>query len=147
MPNYHCIIHEELVPPAVRAKLAIGITDIHCELTGAPRHFVHVLFWPILPENSFSGGVPAKLAIVKAQIRRGRSKEVKEALLSKITALWIELTGMSKNSLLVALSEIPGENAMEFGLILPDPQFDQEWLEENGFVGTERGTAVAHGQA
>jgi len=147
MPNYHCIIQDRLVPPAIRAQLANSITDIHCSLTGAPRHFVHVLFWPLLPENAFSGGQPAEFAIVKAQIRRGRSKEVKEKMLSEITTLWTSLTGMSKNNLLVSFSEIPGENAMEFGLVLPDPEFDHFWLKENGFIdevpASGKGTATA----
>ncbi len=142
MPNYHCLIQDELISRSARDAIAKGITDIHCAATGAPRFFVHVLFWPIEAENCYSGGTNAQVAIIRAQVRQGRTPELKRRLLEEISELWVKETGMSKNNLLVTFDEIPGENAMEFGMILPEVRDEAEWLAQHGLDANSTSVSV-----
>ena len=49
MPLYRCSSPPEALDDERRAAIAVAITDIHCELTGAPPTFVHVQFFERAP--------------------------------------------------------------------------------------------------
>lgn len=134
MPFYNCISREGLLDDEQKKRIALGITDIHCELTGAPRHFVHVLFDSYAPQNAYSGGNPSSAAFIRASIRGGRSQEVKEQLLQRLTDLWLDACpATSRADLLVSLLETPGTNVMEGGVLMPHPKDDATWMAEHGF--------------
>ena len=44
MPFYHAIVRPEVLAPADREALSKDVTNVHCDVTGAPRTFVHVLY-------------------------------------------------------------------------------------------------------
>src|SRR5215471_14484900 len=120
MPYYTCICQADLLDATQKQNIAAGITDIHCELTGAPRHFVHVVFQFYAGEDGYSGGKRSQAAFVRGSIRAGRTQDVKEQLLRRLTDLWLELCpSTARTDLLVSLAEIPGTNAMEGGILLP----------------------------
>jgi len=136
MPFYNCISQEGLITADQRERIALGITDIHCRLTGAPRYFVHVLFDTYSPESAYSGGTRSRAAFIRGSIRAGRTQEVKEQLLQQLTELWLGVCPRTKPAdLLVTLLETPGSNVMEGGILLPHPKDDAKWLAEKGFDG------------
>lgn len=133
MPFYTCISKTGLLDQTQKTKLAAGITDIHCELTGAPKHFVHVFFDYYAPEDGFSGGAPSNAALVRGSIRLGRPQQLKEDLLQRLSDLWLAICPATrKEDLLVTLTEVPGTNVMEGGILLPHPKDDAEWEAKHG---------------
>jgi phenylpyruvate tautomerase PptA (4-oxalocrotonate tautomerase family) len=133
MPFYTCICQADLLNAKQKQKIATGITDIHCDLTGAPRHFVHVIFQSYAGEDGYSGGKRSQAAFIRGSIRLGRTQQVKEQLLSQLSSLWLELCPRTRKSdLLVTLIEVPGTNAMEGGILLPHPKDDATWELEHG---------------
>lgn len=135
MPFYSCISKAGLLSADQKSRIAIGITDIHCDLTGAPRHFVHVVFENYAPEDGFSGGKLSNVAFIRGAVRGGRSQEIKEAMLSQFTQLWQrECPATDLHEILVSLIETPGTNVMEAGILMPHPKDDAAWLIKHGYA-------------
>jgi len=133
MPFYSCISKENLLSNAQKDRIAVGITDIHCQLTGAPRHFVHVVFENYAPSDGYSGGKLSNVVFIRGSVRAGRSQEVKEAMLSQFTKLWQTVSPETDlHDILVSLLETPGTNVMEGGILMPHPKDDAEWLAKHG---------------
>ena len=134
MPFYQCQTPEGLLDETKRAKLANEITRIHCEMTGAPRMFVHVAFVEAKSGTCYSGGELSKVSFVFANWRAGRPIELKQTFLKTVAEMWARETGTDIKDVLVSISELPAENAMEFGQILPPPSQEKEWLTQHGLA-------------
>ncbi|ORW74927.1 hypothetical protein [Mycobacterium saskatchewanense] len=52
-------------------------------------------------------------------------------MLYEFTQMWTRITGQSEADLLVSLIEANPANAMEFGLILPEPGQEVGWFDNN----------------
>ena len=134
MPFYQCQTPDGLLDEAKRAKLANEITRIHCEMTGAPRMFVHVAFVEAKRGTCYSGGELSKVSFVFANWRAGRPIELKQTFLKTVAEMWAHETRTDIKDVLVSISELPAENAMEFGQILPPPSQEKEWLTQHGLA-------------
>jgi phenylpyruvate tautomerase PptA (4-oxalocrotonate tautomerase family) len=134
MPFYQCQTPEGLLDETKRAKLANEITRIHCEMTGAPRMFVHVAFVEAKRGTCYSGGELSKVSFVFANWRAGRPIELKQTFLKTVAEMWARETRTDIKDVLVSISELPAENAMEFGQILPPPSQEKEWLTRHGLA-------------
>ncbi|SOX51834.1 cis-3-chloroacrylic acid dehalogenase [Mycobacterium ahvazicum] len=131
MPVYQCVSTAGLVSADARARIAEGITRLHCEVTGAPAAFVNVLFSEYVSGELFTGGQPSQNSFIAAEIRAGRDLDIRQALLRQLSAIWTEATGQNEAQLLVAIKETPAENAMEAGLMFPRPGEEAQWMSEN----------------
>jgi phenylpyruvate tautomerase PptA (4-oxalocrotonate tautomerase family) len=131
MPIYQCTSPEGLLDDSTREKIAKEITRIHCDATGAPALFVNVLFHETQKGSYFVGGRPSGHSIVVGAIRQGRDVATRQAMLTNLSQMWTGLTGQPEGEIFVALTEIPAENFMEGGLIIPEPGHEQTWFDEN----------------
>lgn len=134
MPFYQCQTPEGLLDEAKRVKLANEITRIHCEMTGAPKIFVHVAFAEAKRGTCYSGGEISRVSFVNATWRAGRTIELKQTFLKTVAEMWARETRTDVKDVLVAIAELPAENAFEFGQILPNPSQDKQWLTQHGFA-------------
>ena len=132
MPLYSCFIQEGALSRDQKAEIAREITRIHCGLTGAPPSFVHVRFQTVPVGDGYTGGKPAKSAVLDGTIRAGRPREVTTKLLEELYAMYQRISGISEWDLVVALREIPASNVIEAGHILPEPKDEAEWLAKHG---------------
>jgi hypothetical protein len=57
--------------------------------------------------------------------------------------MWIRVTGQSEAELMVSLTETDPANAMEAGLILPEPGQEHQWFDQNGARLTQLGWTTA----
>src|SRR5271170_2753360 len=131
MPIYQCISPEGLLDESQRGNIAGEITRIHCDATGAPRSFVNVLFQDMPNGRVFTGGRRSTHSILVGDIRAGRDVATRQAMLRDLSQMWTRLTGQPEAELLIALREVKAENAIEAGLILPEPGHEQQWFETN----------------
>ncbi|MFA9271241.1 MAG: tautomerase family protein [Baekduiaceae bacterium] len=131
MPVYRCSVPIGVIADEHRQPLATAITDIHVEVTGAPRHFVSVVFEERPTGVTFTGGRPAEPTIISGFVRAGREREARGALLSRISAAWCEITGQRPDQLVLGLIELDPTSTMEAGLIMPAPGEEAAWVEEH----------------
>src|ERR1700730_502522 len=127
MPVYQCYSPKGLLTKPVKAKIADQITTIHNNATGAPESFVNVLFSDLADGDCFVARKPATHSYIFCVIRHGRDLETRQAMLREFSQMWTRLTGQSEAEVLVSLSEAKPENAMEVGLVLPEPGHEQQW--------------------
>ena len=129
MPLYRCHYPEGALDDRQRAALAVAFTDIHCELTGAPRTFVHVQFHPRAPRP----GEPRYE--LHAGIRAGRDGALAQAIIDRCTSAVRELGGAALDEVTMRTSSTPASWILEGGRVLPEPGEEGDWLA----AGTEAG--------
>ncbi|OBH61528.1 tautomerase family protein [Mycobacterium sp. E2479] len=139
MPIYQCYSPRGMLTASAKAKLADEITTIHTNVTRAPELFVNVLFHEIQEGDCFVSRKPSANSYLFGAIRHGRDVETRQGLLRDFSRMWTRVTGQSEAEFLVVLTEADPANAMEAGLILPEPGHEQAWFEENRVRLTELG--------
>ncbi|MEJ0093988.1 MAG: tautomerase family protein [Methylocella sp.] len=132
MPVYHVEGVAGMLTASQRAEIAEAITVHHIEATGAPREFVHVIFLDIPAGRHFTAGKEdIERVLITGLIRSGRSIDIKQILLRKISASFSRITGKAEIELVLGVTEIDPNTAMEYGLILPKPGAEAEWFSTN----------------
>jgi phenylpyruvate tautomerase PptA (4-oxalocrotonate tautomerase family) len=130
MPIYQCISPEGLLVESQRKNIAEEITRIHCDATGAPRSFVNVLFQDMPNGRVFTGASRSTHSMLFGDIRASRDVATRQAMLRDLSQMWTRLTDQPEEELLIALREVKAENAIEAGVILPEPGQEQQWFEQ-----------------
>jgi phenylpyruvate tautomerase PptA (4-oxalocrotonate tautomerase family) len=89
-----------------------------------------VVFYTVEPGSMFIGGeaAPDEHVWVRADIRAGRTREQKAAILHRIMRETGEILGVTQEDVWVYISDIPAEGVAEFGNILPQPGGEEAWL-------------------
>lgn len=123
MPMYTVSTKTPLHDP-VKLKIAHAITNIHCELTGAPKSFVNVVF---------SENVPLRRHValnIFGNIRKGRTPEMNRELSDSLVSEIGTLSSTAKEAIEISLFEVPATWVVEGGEVLPEPgEEDQcDWL-------------------
>jgi phenylpyruvate tautomerase PptA (4-oxalocrotonate tautomerase family) len=131
MPICQCWYPQDMLTGPTKAAVATEITRIHCENTGAPASFVNVMFHQVDAGDCFVAGAPATRSYISGAIRHGRDLDARQTMLRELSRMWATVTGQSETELIVVLDEVDPANAMEAGLIVPEPGHEQEWLDEN----------------
>ena len=122
MPFYHAILRPDAVPTGEREALANDVTGVHCDVTGAPRSFVHVLY-----TVDTAGRLPAGVdCLYRANIRSGRTAEQKRDLTQRLQQVTAARTNGPPASVDVQIAETKASFVMEGGTLLPEPGSPEE---------------------
>lgn len=124
MPLYICNAKKGSVSDEAKAFIAKDITDIHCELTGAPPSFVHAFFF----EDSERFPLGKSNAVLVGQIRAGRTVEQKAEIVDRMSASINQHTGIALEDVSVRITDTQASWVMEGGDILPEPGDEDDWL-------------------
>ena len=124
MPLYICNATRDLIREDAKPKIAADITDIHCEITGAPRTFVHVFFFEDAPQLPIHG----KCVFLFGNIRAERTAQQKSDLLSRMKASILTHTGIPLSEIIADVTDVPANWVMEGGDVLPEPGEEEAWL-------------------
>jgi phenylpyruvate tautomerase PptA (4-oxalocrotonate tautomerase family) len=119
MPLYTAITEHDFVSDQTKARIAEGITRIHAAVMQVPRNCVRVIFLSYPEHLGFSAGESAPTAALNCVLRSGHTVEERADLLKQLWSLFQELTGIATDQLAISLQEIPSNNAMEMGRIMP----------------------------
>jgi phenylpyruvate tautomerase PptA (4-oxalocrotonate tautomerase family) len=122
MPVYQCTTPAARLGDAQRQEIAGEITRIHCDCTGAPPEFAHVLFMKA-PEGA---GVS-----VLGTIRAGRPAALRARMAGAIAEAVAKAVGAEAGSVRVHLLEVPASWVMEGGALLPEPGDEADWLAQH----------------
>lgn len=124
MPLYMCNAVRGVISDAAKQKIAADLTDIHCEITDAPRTFVHVFFFEDAPQLPVNG----KSVFLFGSIRAGRTDDQKSHLLNRMKASILTHSGVPLNEIIADTIDVPASWVMEGGDVLPEPGEEAAWL-------------------
>jgi phenylpyruvate tautomerase PptA (4-oxalocrotonate tautomerase family) len=127
MPRYRCAIREGATTEDQRARIAVEVVRIHCDVTGAPASFVHAFFTEMQAEQLPAG----KEAFVLGSIRAGRTDAQKAQIVSELTDVVSDVLGQPRDAVGVVTADVPSRWNMEGGELLPEPGEEAEWLERH----------------
>jgi phenylpyruvate tautomerase PptA (4-oxalocrotonate tautomerase family) len=120
MPLYTVTTQTGVLSNEAKANLAGQLTDLHSELAGVPRNWVHVVFHDYAVGSGFTAGEPAATVALTLLIRTGRSAEYKRGLLKRLWELVQNATAAADDQIVVGIQELPASQAMEMGQVMPD---------------------------
>lgn len=123
MPFYNCACSRD-IGASKRGRIAEVIGTVHCGLTGAPLHFVNVLF---LNDYQLRRG---EVISVIGNVRTGgnRTPALIERLRSDLRASIAFAASLESTEVVVKLIPIDAKWVMEGGRVIPEPG-DEEELE------------------
>jgi phenylpyruvate tautomerase PptA (4-oxalocrotonate tautomerase family) len=143
MPMYQCFAPNGVLSEDLKPQIAAEITRIHCEATGAPKAFVHVMMVEIRPGAHYTAAEPdSTTSIIDGSIRAGRSIEVRQQIMKEISNSWSRLTGQPESQIVINISEFESQTVMEFGLVMPNPADEDKWLHDNEAALLEAGVEI-----
>ena len=117
MPLYICGAPASVLSDDQRRGIAEAITRVHCEITGAPAIFAHVVLDESKTEYSVFG-----------TIRAGRSDEAKDELKRQMASAVGAVVGVDAAKVSVFTADVPASWVMEGGALLPEPGEEGDWL-------------------
>ncbi len=120
MPLYTITSQSGTLDGAQKANLAGEITQLHVELSGVPRNWVHVVFQDYTPGSGFIAGQAAPTVSLTGSIRTGRTAEYQRTLLKRLWTLLQAATGATDEQIVIGLQEVSPSQAMEMGQIMPE---------------------------
>jgi phenylpyruvate tautomerase PptA (4-oxalocrotonate tautomerase family) len=123
MPFYQFTVTAGSTSSKYKPQIAQAITATHCEVTGAPADYVNVSFTEVSRENLYQAGEPVSGTRMVGLIRR-RPEALKRELLLKLAKAWASATGEPVTDVVMFLVEIPGYQAFENGVLLPEADQD-----------------------
>jgi len=132
MPTYTVTTANVALTSAQESEIAAAITEAHHQNTGAPGFFAQVLFVALPERKHYIGGKPNTTPhiYIHGLIRAGRSPAAKTGLLQQIALKVREISGVGAEDIWVYVQDIPPEQMVEFGRVLPAPGAEEQWQKD-----------------
>jgi phenylpyruvate tautomerase PptA (4-oxalocrotonate tautomerase family) len=129
MPSYIVTCEEGRLTGSQKSQIAEAVTRAHGDSTGAPYYFARITFNEVKSGNYFLGGtqLDGDQIFVDGTIREGRPTDMKDALMARLAADVAIVSQMKPNCVWVYLSELPPNQMVEFGRVLPLHGKEAEW--------------------
>ena len=130
MPTYTVTNSNFNLSSKQQKKLAEGITKVHNVVTGANTYFAQVIFNKTKKNNHFMGGKKVKepSLFLLGQIRAGRSKEVKDKLISDLKHVLVKNSKLDETQVWVYINDLPPSQMIEYGAVLPNSGKEKQWF-------------------
>ena len=132
MPTYTVTTVNVVLTSAQESEIAAAITDAHHQNTGAPGFFAQVLFVALPERKHYIGGKlnSTPHIYLHGLIRAGRSAAAKTGLIQQIALKVREIAGVGAEDIWVYVQDIPPEQMVEFGRVLPAPGAEAQWQKD-----------------
>ena len=130
MPTYTVTISNFNLNSKKQKELAQGITKIHNVVTGANTYFAQVIFNKTKKNNHFMGGKKVKepSLFLLGQIRAGRTKKIKDRLISDLKNILVKKTKLDETQVWVYIVDLPPSQMIEYGAVLPESGKELQWF-------------------
>jgi len=130
MPTYTITNSNFNISSKQPKKLAEENTKVHNVVTGANTYFAQVIFNKTKKNNHFMGGKKVKepSLFLLRQIRAGRSKEVKDKLISDLKHVLVKNSKLDETQVWVYINDLPPSQMIEYGAVLPESGKEKEWF-------------------
>jgi phenylpyruvate tautomerase PptA (4-oxalocrotonate tautomerase family) len=120
VPLYTITTQAGLLNSDDKAALATQLTELHCEFSGVPANWIHIVFHEYSIGSGFTAGRPAATAALTLLMRTGHSSEYKRSLLARLWPLFQNATGAENDQIVIGIQEVSPSQAMEMGQIMPE---------------------------
>ena len=130
MPTYTVKYSNFKLSPKKKKIIANGITKTHSKFTGANIFFAQVIFQKNENNSHFMGGklVKNKEIFLNGQIRAGRTLVIKKKLILGLREVLTQNTKIKKDFVWVYLEDLPPQQMIEYGEILPKSGKEKKWF-------------------
>ena len=130
MPTYTVTNSNFNLTSQQQKKIAEGITKVHNVVTGANTYFAQVIFNKTRKNNHFMGGkkLQEPSMFLLGQIRAGRTKEIKDKLISELKDILIKKSRLDETQVWVYIIDLPPSQMIEYGAVLPESGKENEWF-------------------
>ena len=130
MPTYTVKYSNFKLSSKQKKIIAYGITKTHSKFTGANTFFAQVIFNKNDNSSHFMGGkiVKNKEIFLNGQIRAGRTSVIKKKLILGLREVLIKNTKLKSDCLWVYLEDLPPQQMIEYGEILPKSGEEKKWF-------------------
>ena len=130
MPTYTVTNSNFNLTSQQQKKIAEGITKVHNVVTGANTYFAQVIFNKTKKNNHFMGGKKLKepSMFLLGQIRAGRTKKIKDKLISELKDILIKKSKLDETQVWVYIIDLPPSQMIEYGAVLPESGKENEWF-------------------
>jgi len=130
MPTYTVTNSNFNLSSKQQKNLAEGITKVHNVVTGANTYFAQVIFNKTKKNNHFMGGKKIKepSLFLLGQIRAGRTKNVKDRLISDLKNILVKKTKLDETQVWVYIVDLPPSQMIEYGAVLPESGKELQWF-------------------
>ena len=130
MPTYTVTNSNFNLSSKQQQNLADGITKVHNVVTGANTYFAQVIFNKTKKNNHFMGGKKVKQPslFLLGQIRAGRSKKIKDKLISDLRDIVIKNSKLNETQIWVYIVDLPPSQMIEYGEVLPESGKEKVWF-------------------
>ena len=130
MPTYKVTNSNFNLTAKQQKDLAQGITKVHNVVTGANTYFAQVIFNKTKKNNHFMGGKKVKepSLFLLGQIRAGRSKKIKDRLISDLKKILVKKTKLDETQVWVYIVDLPPSQMIEYGAVLPESGKELQWF-------------------
>tara|TARA_B100000963_G_scaffold187490_1_gene163173 strand:+ start:799 stop:1239 length:441 start_codon:yes stop_codon:yes gene_type:complete len=129
VPTYTVKYSNFILSSNQKKRIAEGITQVHKKTTGANTYFAQVIFSDNKKNDHFMGGkfVKDKQLFLHGEIRAGRSNEIKNKLIKGLRSSLVKNSGLSKDQIWVYILDLPPNQMIEYGEILPASGMEKIW--------------------
>ena len=130
MPTYTVKYSNFKLSSKQKKIIANGITNTHSKITGANTFFAQVIFEKNENSSHFMGGklVKNKEIFLNGQIRAGRTLIIKKKLILGLREVLTQNTKLKKDFVWVYLEDLPPQQMIEYGEILPKSGKEKKWF-------------------
>ena len=130
MPTYTVKYSNFKLSSKQKKLIANGITKTHSKFTGANTFFAQVIFQKNENSSHFMGGKPVKNKeiFLNGQIRAGRTLIIKKKLILGLREVLIQNTKLKKDFVWIYLEDLPPQQMIEYGEILPKSGEEKKWF-------------------
>jgi len=130
MPTYTLTNSNFTLSSKQKKNLAEGITKVHNVVTGANTYFAQVIFNKTKKNNHFIGGKKVKepSIFLLGQIRAGRTKIMKDKLISDLRNTIIQNSKLDETQIWVYIVDLTPSQMIEYGTVLPKSGKEKEWF-------------------
>ena len=130
MPTYTVTNSNFNLTAKKQKDLAQGITKVHNVITGANTYFAQVIFNKTKKNNHFMGGKKVKepSLFLLGQIRAGRTKKIKDRLISDLKNILVKKTKLDETQVWVYIVDLPPSQMIEYGAVLPESGKELQWF-------------------
>ena len=130
MPTYTVKYSNFNLSKKQKKIIASGITKTHSKFTGANTFFAQIIFQKNKNSSHFMGGklVKNKEIFLNGQIRSGRTSVIKKKLILGLKDVLIQNTKLKKDFVWIYLEDLPPQQMIEYGEILPKSGEEKKWF-------------------
>ena len=125
MPLYTVTTQVGSLSNDAKVELAAKLTALHCEMSGVPKNWVHVVFHDYTAGSGFTAGEPAATVALALLIRTGRPSEYKRELLKRLWGLLRSATGAPDDQIVIGFRKFPRARRWRWGRSCPMSQDTQ----------------------